>query len=169
MRRRFTVILGLAAVLVVAIACGGGEVPALPMTLAGYTIGEVFEPDGPEWRSTDFGDMVKWEKQQGKDAMQIACDKNGRIQIITLNMFLYSQSPEEGDKSLVKKYQDEIWEYKQTYKAIAAGKDKVGNEVFVDENIAMTVNIYMESAEGPTRYVKTIKTRATHDEYTNRP
>ncbi|HUX08227.1 MAG TPA: hypothetical protein VMX35_13040 [Acidobacteriota bacterium] len=169
MKAQIIGIIVLVAVLVLAVACGDGEVRPLPTSLGGFTVGETFEPDGPEWRSTDFGDMVQWEKQQGKDGMTIATDKDGKIQIITLNLFLYSQTPEEGDKSLIQKYQDEIWEYKQAYKSIAAGKDKAGNEVFVDANIAMTVNLYMESAQGPTRYVKTIKTRATYDEYTNRP
>jgi hypothetical protein len=157
----------LATILILAVACGTTEVAPLPDSIAGFTIGQNFEPDGPEWRKTDYGDTAVWQKQQGQDAMQIACGKDGKIKIITLNLFLFDKSTGEGDESLIKKYQDEIWNYKQTYKALAAGKDKAGNQVFVNDKLALTVNIYQESENGPTRYVKTIKTRAVYDEYTN--
>jgi hypothetical protein len=162
MNTRFIGFVGLMTLLIIAVACGNQEVKPLPTSLAGFNIGEKFEPDGPEWRKTDYEDMTMWQKQQGQDAYQIACGKDGKIIIITENLYLYNTTTQEGDKSLIQKYLDEIWEYKQAYKLLMAGKD------FVDDNIAMTVNIYQESEEGPTRYVKTIKSRAVYDEYTNR-
>jgi len=165
MSKRFITFLGVAAILLLAAGCTPKEIKPLPRSLAGYTLGEKFEPEEIGWQRTDFTDMVKWEKRDGLSSLIISCDKNGRIQLITQNLFLYNETTEQGDKALVKKYQDEMWQFKQDYEVYDVGQDKGGNEAYVDDEVALTVNMYKEGEAAATRYIKTIKTRALHDAY----
>ena len=162
--KRMTSFSALAALLITFAACGGGEpMPALPDTIAGYTVGEQFMPDGPGWNRTEFKDQVAWTKQEGMNTLQVMCDANSNIQLIAQNLMVYNETTEEGSEADIKKYQDEIWEYKTTYGPIHIGQDRNGHEAFVGERIVLTVNMYKEGESGATRYIKTIKTRAIHD------
>ena len=157
---------GLAALLFAFAACGGGTpMPDLPDSLAGFTVGEQFMADGPGWEMEEFNDMVAWKKQEGMNTLMVMCDKSGKIQLITQNLQLQNESIGEGSEGEIKKAQDEIWNYKTTYRKIHIGQDRGGNEAFVGDKIVLTVNIYQEGETGAARYIKTVKTRALHDQF----